>query len=61
MYDTIIEFITTFSADYPLLWALLVVGVVACASLLLFVFWETALRLFPSPWASRKNGRGPSR
>ena len=61
MYDTIIEFIATFSADYRLLWALLVVAVVACTSLLLFVFWEAALRLFFLPWASRKNGRRPSR
>ena len=61
MYDTITEFMTTFSADYPLLWALLVVAVVACTSLLLFVFWETALRIFLLPWGSRKNSRRPSR
>lgn len=60
MYDRITEFMTTFSADYRLLWALLVVAFVACASLLLFVFWEAVLRFFPPLRVSTKNSKRPS-
>jgi hypothetical protein len=45
MYDTLSDFLRTFSVDYPLPWAFLVMGVVACTSLALYVFWEFALRL----------------
>ena len=45
MYDTLTEFLKTFSADHSVLWALLVVAVVAATSLVLFLFWETVLRL----------------
>ena len=61
MYDSITEFIKTFSADHRLLWALLVTAVVACISLVLFLFWETALRLYPPTRASKINGKRPSR
>ena len=45
MYDALTDFMTTFSADYPALWALLVMAVVACTNLLLYAFWEVVLRL----------------
>jgi hypothetical protein len=48
MYDTLTDFLRTFSADHSFLWALLVVAVVASTSLLLFAFWETVLRLLSS-------------
>jgi hypothetical protein len=38
MYDTLTDFMKTFSTDYPALWALLVMAVVACTSLLLYAF-----------------------
>ena len=56
MYDSVTEFMTTFSADHPLLWALLVMGVVAVTSMVLFVLWEMAFRIFPATRVSRKNG-----
>jgi hypothetical protein len=48
MYDTLTDFLKTFSADHSVLWALLVVAVVSTTSLVLFVFWELVLRLLSS-------------
>ncbi len=45
MYDSLITFLRSLSADSPLLWALLVVGVVAAVALVLYAFWEVVLRL----------------
>ena len=47
------EFLTTFNTDHPLLWALLVLGVVATTSLALYLFWELLLRLI-FPFGSSK-------
>ncbi len=48
MNDSLTEFLTTFPIDNPLLWALLVMVLVAVTSLALFLFWEVLLRLrFP--------------
>ncbi len=44
MYDSLTDFMKNFSADNSLLWALLVMGVVAATGLLLYVFWELVLR-----------------
>jgi len=60
MYDAITEFIKTLSADSPLLWALLVTGVVACTSLLLFAVWEVVLRLVFPARVTNRNSRRPS-
>ena len=60
MYDTLTEFMKTFSADSPALWALLVMAVVASTSLLLFAFWEVVLRLVAVTISTRKNGRRPT-
>ena len=46
MYSAIEEFLRTFNVNYPLLWALLVMAVVAVTSLTLYLFWELVLRLF---------------
>lgn len=59
MYDTLTDFIKTFSADYPALWALTVMAVVGCASLLLFALWEDILRLLFLRGSVKKNGRRP--
>ena len=44
MYESLTHFLKTFSADSPLLWALLVMAVTAAAGLLLYGFWELVLR-----------------
>ena len=44
MYESLTQFLTTFSADFPFLWALLVMAVVAVAGLALYGFWEVVLR-----------------
>ena len=59
MYDTLADFMRTFSADYPALWALLVMAVVACTSLLLFAFWEVVLRLLFLRGSVKKNRKHP--
>ena len=61
MYDSLGEFMNNLSADNPLLWALLVMAVVAGTGLILFAFWELVLRLPFGKVVSRKNGRGPLR
>ena len=45
MNESLTEFLTTFPVDNPLLWALLVMVVVAGISLVLYLFWEVLLRL----------------
>ena len=61
MYSAIEEFLRTFNVNYPLLWALLVMAVVAVTSLALYLFWELALRLFSAgntSWRSRSKEPG---
>jgi hypothetical protein len=48
MYDSLSTFLKSFSAEFPLLWALLVLAVIAGVALFLYGFWELALR-----WAAR--------
>ena len=44
MYHSLTEFMKSFSADHSVLWALLVMAVVASTGLFLFTFWELVLR-----------------
>ncbi len=44
MYDSLTEFMKNFSADNSVLWALLVMALVAITGLALFVFWELVIR-----------------
>ena len=44
MYESLTHFLKTFSAESPLLWALLVMAIVAVAGLALYGFWEVVLR-----------------
>lgn len=44
MYESLTHFLKTFSAEAPLLWALLVMAVIAVAGLALYGFWEVVLR-----------------
>ena len=57
MFNTIEEFLKTFNVNYPLVWALLVMAVVAVTSLTLYLFWELVLRLFSAGRASRRSSR----
>ncbi len=59
MNDLVTEFLTNFPIDNPLLWALLVMVVVAATSLALFLFWEVLLRL-RIPFRSSPSGSSPS-
>ena len=60
MYDTATEFMRTLGAGHPVLWALLVMAVVAGASLFLSGFWEAVWRLASCKESLTKNGRRPS-
>ena len=44
MYDSLTDFMKTLSADHQILWALLVMAVVASTGLFLFAFWELLFR-----------------
>ena len=57
MYDSLTDFLKTFSAGHSVLWALLVVAVVATTSLVLYVSWELVLRLLFSKRSVKKTAR----
>lgn len=44
MYESLTHFLQTFSVESPLLWALLVMVIIAVAGLSLYGFWEIVLR-----------------
>ena len=44
MYESLTGFLKTFSSQSPILWALLVMGVIALTGLVLYGFWEIVLR-----------------
>ena len=56
MYDALTSFLQHFSSQFPLLWALLVMAVVAGTGLGLYVFWELVLRWAINTW-TRSRGR----
>jgi hypothetical protein len=47
MYDSVASFLKTFSVNFPLLWTLLVMVVIAGTGLALYAFWELVLRWVP--------------
>ena len=55
MFSAIEEFLRTFNVNYPLVWALLVMAIVAVTSLTLYLFWELVLRLVSAGNASRRS------
>ena len=57
MYDALTGFLQNFSSQFPLLWALLVMAVVAGTGLGLYVFWELVLRWVISTWTRGQAGR----
>ena len=44
MYESLTRFLTTFSAESPFVWALLVMVVIALTALTLYASWEVVLR-----------------
>ena len=44
MYQALSEFLKSFSADFPILWALLVMVVIGGTGLTLYAFWEAVLK-----------------
>lgn len=44
MYQTLSEFLRTFSVDSPILWAFLVVGAIVGTSLALYTYWEVFIK-----------------
>ena len=56
MHAPLTHFLKTFSADQPVLWALLVMGVLAAMSLGLYVFWEVALSFLGRAIFPRRSG-----
>ncbi len=44
-FPTMNEFLTSFSSDHTLLWALLIVGVIAASAIGLHLFWTAVFRL----------------
>lgn len=57
MYDALTEFLQETGRQAPLLWALLVMAVVAGVALGLYALWEVVLRWLASAWAGAR-GRG---
>ena len=58
MYDFLSDFLSAFSLHQPVLWALLVMAVVATISLGLHAFWELVWRLLSLGSSWTKEGRG---
>ncbi|MDE2816468.1 MAG: hypothetical protein OXM03_12275 [Chloroflexota bacterium] len=61
MYDALTAFLQEISSRSPLLWALLVMAVVAGTALGLYSLWELVLRWVISAWAgsrARDSGQG---
>ena len=44
MYQALSNFLITFSSDFPILWALLVMAVIGTTGLGLYAFWEIVLK-----------------
>ena len=61
MYEALASFLQDISSHSPLLWALLVMAVVAATALGLYGLWELLLRWAVSAWGgsrARSGGRG---
>jgi hypothetical protein len=58
MYHAVTEFLRTVSDEHRVLWALLILGVVAGTSLALFGFWELVLRFLLRLVPPKKKRRG---
>ncbi len=62
MYESLTQFLKTFSSESPFLWALLVMAVIAVAGLALYGFWEIVLRGIGMAFGegnSSSSGHGP--
>lgn len=57
MYDALTNFLRTFSADYPILWALLVIVIMGGSGLGLYGFWEVVLKAVSAVFSRHGNTR----
>ena len=58
--STMNEFLTSFSSDHTLLWALLIVGVIAVSAIGLNLFWIMVFRSWAAlrAWPGNRRGHG---
>ena len=55
MYQALSKFLITFSSDFPILWALLVMAVIAGTGLGLYAFWEMVLKRASAVFGGHSN------
>jgi hypothetical protein len=58
VYSALSDILRTFSLRFPVPWALLVMGVVAATSLILYVVWELVVSRLPFERARSRRSRG---
>ena len=58
MYESLTNFLKTFSAESPFLWALLVMVIIAVAGLALYGFWEFVLKGVGMVFGGGNGGQG---
>lgn len=56
MYESLADFLRSFSAGYPLLWALLVMAAVAASGLTLHFLWQLILRVLGRAFGGAAGG-----
>jgi hypothetical protein len=57
VYSALSDILQTFSIRFPVLWALLVMGVMAATSLVLYVAWELVVSRLPFERARSRRSR----
>lgn len=60
MYDALTNFLGSFSTDYPILWALLVMVVIGGSGLGLYAFWEVVLKVVAAVFSKDNDTRRDS-
>ena len=55
MYQALSNFLITFSSDFPILWALVVMAVIGTTGLGLYAFWEIVLKGASAVFGGRSN------
>ena len=55
LYTGLNDFLRTFSAESPWLWALLIMAVMSVSSLVLYAFWEVVIKILLAIGQSRHN------
>ncbi len=55
LYTGFNDFLRTFSAESPWLWALLIMAVMSVSSLVLYAFWEVVIKILLAIGQARHN------